>query len=105
MLGYPNQITSAPSVRIVGVDESLFAETRKLLQTAKHLGLKVEFQYDTTFNMCPYYVSVLIFAHAFLNKPTSNKSPSIPFAEFFAERKDNDSHDEFWKYMKEVILF
>ncbi len=102
ILGYPNFIATAPEVRIIGIDEVLLEDTNKLIKRMKSLKQRVEFQYDTTFKITSYYMSVLVFAHPFLNKTKTMRSPSIPLEEFFHERKDEMSHDEFWRFVKQV---
>ncbi|RNA32259.1 hypothetical protein BpHYR1_036947 [Brachionus plicatilis] len=74
-LGYPNHILTAPDIRIIGVDEELLKETKKTMSA---------FNKDNRL-------------------AKSEKSPAVPLAFFFHEKKFQKSHDEFWRYMSEIL--
>ncbi len=57
-----------PSLHSVAVDNELMLEFRKLLRVSNDL---VGIQYDTTFNLTRFYVSILTFLHPFLNAKDS----------------------------------
>ena len=95
-LGFPNLIVTAPNIRIVAKDDDFLRETKKTL-AAFDKNNRVCFQYDTTFNLTAYYVSVLIFIHPILVLSTSEKSSPIPLAYFYHEKKFEKTHNEFWR--------
>lgn len=97
-LGYPNHILTAPDIRIIGVDEELLKETKKTM-SAFNKDNRVCFQFDTTFNLTGYYVSILLYIHPILKLAKSEKSPAVPLAFFFHEKKFQKSHDELWRYI------
>jgi hypothetical protein len=103
-LGYPNSIRTAPDLVVIGVDSELLQEAKVALKAAKALNVKVEIQYDTTFNLAPYYVSVLVLVHPLLNKVSTKQPPSIPLFQLFHEKKHEDAHLEFWSFVKKVLI-
>ena len=68
-LNFPNHIVTAPDIRIIGIDSVLLDEIKKILKAFD--GEKINFQYDTTFNLTGYYTSILSFVHPFLVKKGS----------------------------------
>ncbi|CAF1046822.1 unnamed protein product [Brachionus calyciflorus] len=101
-LGFPNLIVTAPTIRIIGIDEELLRETKKTLTAFDALD-RVCFQFDTTFHLTGYYVSILLFIHPILVIDNSDKAPPIPLAYFFHEKKHEQSHNEFWRFIKYVL--
>ncbi|RNA38346.1 histone-lysine N-methyltransferase EHMT2-like [Brachionus plicatilis] len=100
-LGLPNLIVTAPDIRIVGIDDELLKETKKTLAVINKDN-RVCFQYDT-FNLTGYYVSVLVYIHPILVLSNTEKSPAIPLAYFFHERKFEKTHNEFWRYIQDIL--
>ena len=101
-LNYPNSIRSAPEVQVIGFENTLVLEIKKIFNVANS-NRRILLQYDTTFNMTDYYVSILNFMHPFLFKNNSNISPPIPFGEYFHEKKYEESHEEFWRFTKKLF--
>ena len=73
-LGFPNMIVTAPDIRMIGIDDDLLKETKKTLTAFDSLD-RVCFQFDTTFNLTGYYVSVLLFIHPILVIDSTDKAP------------------------------
>lgn len=101
-LSFPNHILTVPDIRIIGIDSELLKETKKSLAAFDNDN-RVCFQFDTTFNLTGYYVSILVYIHPILVKANSDKSPVIPFAYYVHEKKHEKCHDEFWRYVFEII--
>ncbi|CAF0854701.1 unnamed protein product [Brachionus calyciflorus] len=101
-LSFPNHILTVPDIRIIGIDNELLMETKKTLAAFDNQN-RICFQYDTTFNLTGYYVSVLVYIHPILIKTDSDKSPTIPLAYFIHEKKHEKAHCEFWRYIVEIL--
>ena len=86
---------TAPEIRMVCMEEKIIIEFQKIL---KAVNKRILLQYDTTFNLTSFYVSILVMIHPFLVNATTKTSPPIPIAEFFHERKTELTHDEFWRF-------
>jgi hypothetical protein len=69
-------------------------EVKKTLRASKS---RVCFQYDTTFDLAGYYVSILTMIHPFIIKSEgrSEIQPPIPVAFLFHERKHQQAHEDF----------
>lgn len=93
-LAFPNVIVTAPDIRIIGMDSELLKDIKKTLSIFDADNC-VCFQFDTTFNLTGYYVSVLIVLHPILILNNTEKSPPIALAYFFHEKKYEKSHNEF----------
>ncbi|RMZ95763.1 hypothetical protein BpHYR1_043262 [Brachionus plicatilis] len=78
-LGFPNLILTAPDVRIIGMDDELIRDLKKTLDIFGSDN-RVCFQFDTTFNLTGFYVSILLFIHPILVLHNTEKSPPIPVA-------------------------
>ena len=100
--GFPNLILTAPDVRIIGMDDELIRDLKKTLNIFDSDN-RVCFQFDTTFNLTGFFVSILLFIHPILVLHNTEKSPPIPVAYFFHEKKHEKSHCEFWRFMKDVL--
>ena len=72
-------------IRIIGIDDELLKETKKTL-SAFDSSDRVCFQFDTTFNLTGYYVSVLLYIHPILVIDNTDKAQPIPFAYYFHEK-------------------
>jgi hypothetical protein len=59
---FPNLILTAPDLRIIGIDAVLLVELKNALSSVVGV-MRICFQYDTTFNLTGYYVSILNFIH------------------------------------------
>ena len=59
-------------------------------------------QYDTTFNLCDYYLSVLSFSHPFIVND-KKKFPPIPLIYYFHSRKFTETHETFWHFFKQTV--
>ena len=95
-INFPNFVLSVPDIRVIGIDNDLLDETKKMLKSVRVLN-SVLFQYDTTFTLCGFYVSILSYIHPLLCKANSNTSPVIPLAYFFHEKKYEKTHNEFFR--------
>ena len=95
-MSFPNLILIAPDVRVIGIDPVLLTESIKILKACPSDN-SVLFQYDTTFTLTCLYVSILSFIHPMLWKANTTKSPIIPLAYFFHEKKYEKTHDEFFR--------
>ena len=95
-MNFPNLIMVAPDVRVIGMDPILLDETKRILHACPNDN-SVLFQYDTTFTLTCLYVSILSFFHPMLWKANTQKSPMVPLAYFFHEKKYEKTHDEFFR--------
>ncbi|CAF1000728.1 unnamed protein product [Brachionus calyciflorus] len=100
-IGFVKQILTIPDVRIIALDDKLLKETKKIFQILPK-NKKVFFSYDTTFNICGYYVSVLVYKHPLIEK-SDRVSPPVPFSFFFHERKTEETHLDFMQYIKRIL--
>jgi hypothetical protein len=102
-LGFPNYILVAPDVRMVCVYDKLALEVRKTLRSATKM--KICFQYDTTFDLSGYYVSVLTMIHPYLLHSDTSKGKSCPFpvAYFLHEKKHEEAHNFFFSVIKTYL--
>jgi hypothetical protein len=93
-MGFPNYIVSVPDVRIIGMDDELLLETKKVMKASSS---KTLFQYDTTFTLTGLYCSVLSYIHPMIAKANTTISPIVPLAYFYNEKKYEGVHDEFFR--------
>jgi hypothetical protein len=100
--GFPNHILVAPDVRMVCVYNNLLLEMRRTLRASKR---KICFQYDTTFDLTGYYVSILTMIHPFLEKSSGRGhiQPPVPIAYLFHEKKHQKAHEDFFREMNEMV--
>lgn len=59
---------------------------------------RVMFVYDTTFNLCKYFVSPLLFKFTYFVQ-----EPVVPLAFFVHEKKTEASHNQFFSAINELI--
>lgn len=64
----------------------------------KFSNSRVMFVYDTTFNLCKYFVSPLLCKFSYFVQ-----EPSIPLAFFMHEKKTESSHNQFFRTISELI--
>ena len=93
--GFTNYIVSVPDIRIIGIDDDLLEETKKVLHACSKNS--VLFQYDTTFTLCGLYCSILSYIHPLIVKSNTCISPIIPLSYFYHEKKYTKVHDEFFR--------
>ena len=73
----------------------MILDLKKTIKKENQEGILVVFEYDTTFSMTEFYVSILCYIHPLLCFQTNkNKSPPIPVGMLFHE-----------KNIKNLILF
>lgn len=73
-------------------------EIKTLLTQCKNLNIKLCLEYDTTFNLSGYYVSILTAIHPLLvNKDMVH--PPIPIAYYYHEKKYESTHEAFWVHL------
>ena len=65
-------------------------------------GIKINVQYDTTFNLCDYYLSILSFVHPFIEN-AKGKPVSIPVFYYLHARKFDETHQTFWDFFEKKI--
>ena len=64
----------------------------------KYSNSRVMFVYDTTFNLCKYFVSPLLCKFTYFEQ-----EPVIPLAFFMHEKKTESSHNQFFRTINELI--
>ena len=64
----------------------------------KYSNSRVMFVYDTTFNLCKYFVSPLLCRFTYFVE-----EPTIPLAFFMHEKKSEASHNQFFTAISELI--
>jgi hypothetical protein len=102
-LKFPQWIVTAPHFNAVCFDDKMIIDLKKTIKTANHEGILVVFEYDTTFQMSEFYVSILSYMHPLLRfQSNANKSPPIPVGFLFHEKKYQEYHEIFWQQMKKV---
>jgi hypothetical protein len=99
---FPSTITLRPEFESIAVDQILLNEFLECCRIAQQLDFKVNVQYDTTFNLTDYYVSVLSWVHPFLIN-TKGRSPPIPLFYFFHQRKFTETHQAFFNFFSEKV--
>ena len=90
-----HQINTVPDIRIISYENDLIEEINNLLKYSKKE--KIFFVYDTTFNMCNYFVSPLCARFSMLED-----DPTVPLAFFIHESKNELSHTWFFQHIKTV---
>lgn len=86
-LKFPQWIVTAPHFNAVCFDDKMILDLKKTIKTANQEGILVVFEYDTTFTMTEFYVSILCYIHPLLCFQTNkNKSPPIPVGMLFHEK-------------------
>lgn len=85
----------------IAIDSILFDEFKQIIKSYSKFG-KVCLQYDTTFNLSGFYVSVLTFIHPLLVND-HQISPPIPIAYYYHEKKYLETHETFWKFFNSKI--
>lgn len=96
---FPNVIMTAPEVIIIAIEIKLADEIRKAVNASY---IRVPLQYDTTFNLTGCYASILTMLHPFLmNK--NGVMPPIPCAFLFHEKKNQEAHENFWRFMAQQL--
>jgi hypothetical protein len=102
-LNFPNWMLTIPEISIIAFDEYLVADIKKLIAKMNKLGRKITFNNDTEFNLTGFYVTLLSYQHPMLEKDKHpGVSPCIPLGYFFHEKKNQNSHMYFWKFISEV---
>ena len=96
---FPCTITTAPNLESIAVDDVLLNEIKKIITSSQLAGVKVCFQYDTTFNLTDFYVSILNMIHPMLLND-KNVSPPFPVFYYYHEKKFKETHETFWYYFK-----
>jgi hypothetical protein len=64
---------------------------------------KIDMQYDTTFNLTGYYLSILSFVKPFLLNKTTKAHLFIPLGVLFHEKKYQKCNEDFWRYVSEIL--
>lgn len=100
-IGFPREIYTAPDLRAICYDSKLLDEIKNVINAVK---MPCFLSYDTTFNLCGYYVSVLVLKHPFLLNRNKTEPP-IPFIFYFHENKNEISHNFLFNSIKRVILY
>ncbi len=119
---FPTTITLRPEFESIAVDQVLLEEFIECCRIAQQLGFKVNVQYDTTFNLTDYYVSILSWVHPFLVNAKGifsffligtcvyfkslfliGRSPPIPLFYFFHQRKFTETHQAFFNFFSEKV--
>ncbi|CAF1130038.1 unnamed protein product, partial [Brachionus calyciflorus] len=98
-LNWPSKVTTIPHLNTIAIDSELLFEFNRLLKASRS---EICIEYDTTFILTGYYVSVLSFIHSFQKFSSKNSSPPIPLVFLVHEKKYEEMHDDFWRYMKKV---
>jgi len=89
-------LMTIPDLRVIVYDKKLI-QTVNDLMTLDENQISFMFQYETTFNICDYYVSKLIMRlHPFEN------NPGVPIAFFVHEYKTEDTHEFFFQEINQV---
>ncbi len=88
------EILTFPDLVVIGWNDGIAGAFLSLLGTSQSVGLF----YDTTFRLGDYYVSIFSFVDVeFTNKPT------IPLLFMIHERKTFETHDLFWRKVKNKL--
>ena len=96
---FPCTLKMRPEFDSIAVEDQLLTEFIKIVRCCDN---KVNIQYDTTFSLCDYYVSILSFIHPFIETRT-NTSPVVPLFYFFHSRKFQETHETFWYFVGEKL--
>ncbi len=92
-----HEITTHPELRVVIYDTELISLINLLFDINPN-KIDFMFQYDTTFNLCEYFVSPLIVRlHMF------EGSPAIPIAFYIHEYKTQETHEVFFRNIARIM--
>ncbi len=84
-----------PEFRCIMYDRQMVKEVDDLLRYSNE---PIMFVYDTTFNLCKYFVSPLVCKFSFFEQ-----EPTIPLAFFMHEKKTEACHDQFFRSISQLI--
>ena len=98
----PDFLKLRPDFEAIAVDEKLLEEFIKLVGCSGDLGDRVNVQYDTTFCLCDYYVSIMSFVHPFIETARST-SPAVSLFYFFHSRKFLETYEAFWSFFAQKV--
>lgn len=90
------QMNTIPDIRIVSYEPDLVDELNNFLKFTK--AEKIMCVYDTTFNICNYFVSPLLMRFSMFEE-----DPVVPVGFFFHELRTQESHTWFFEHIKTVI--
>jgi hypothetical protein len=94
-LEWVQEITTLPDFRCIMFDKFMVREISNLLTHSKK---KIMFVYDTTFNLCKFFVSPLLCKYLmFVEEPT------VPLSFFMHEKKTEDSHNQFFRKVSQTV--
>lgn len=99
---FPHRIVLENGLQAVCVDSVLLQETITILKQLKEEKKKLCVEYDTTFNLTDFYVSILTFVHPFLLN-RFDKSPPIPLFYYFHTKKFTETHEDFWRQVEKKL--
>ena len=93
---YVKLLTIYPDLRIVFGSKDILAELNRVL--AIKSDEPVLLSYDTTFNVGDFFVSVLVFRHVLFKDRVT-----IPAAFLIHDRKNQTTHDDFFRTISELV--
>ena len=96
---FPSTLTLLPEFEAIAVDQNLLEEFCKIVDSSDQ---NVLVDYDTTFALCKFYVSIVSFVHPFLIN-SNGSNPVIPLFFYFHSRKLTSTHDTFWKFFSQKV--
>lgn len=99
---FPQTIKTFPELESIAYDLELMMEIKSVIGLSKKLGKKLCLEYDTTFGLSGYYVSILTAIHPLLiNK--NNVHPPIAISYYYHEKKYEVTHEAFWVHFVQFI--
>ena len=89
------KVDTLPELRCIMYDNEMVKEVENLL---KYSNTPVMFVYDTTFNLCKYFVSPLLCKFTFFFQ-----EPVIPLAFLMHEKKTENCHNQFFRKISQIV--
>ena len=99
---FPEYLKLRPEFESISVEQELLNDFLKTCKICEKYNLRINVQYDTTFNLCDYYLSLFSFVHPFLLN-SKKQNVAIPLIYFFHVRKYTETNETFWNYFYEKV--